>query len=120
MFCPKCGAENTENAGFCQKCGSALTQTASPTSSYSGSSQSAKSPIIAAVLNLFFGVGYLYLGYKKVLGIQTILFVIIMFILFAVIGTFTLGLLELLLAEILAIDGNQKGQGQKGFIGAEL
>lgn len=120
MFCPKCGAENTDNAGFCQKCGNALQAPAPTSSTQSTTTQTAKSPIIAAILNLFFGVGYLYLGYKKVLGIQTILFVIIMLIVFAIVGTFTLGLVELVIAVILAIDGYQKGQGQKGFIGAEL
>ena len=51
---------------------------------------------------------------------MAILFVIIMLIVFAIVGTFTLGLVELVIAVILAIDGYQKGQGQKGFIGAEL
>ena len=131
MFCPKCGAENADNAGFCLKCGNALQlstsgmvgSTAGSGSSYPSApatTQTSKSPIVAGILNLFFGVGNLYQGYKKVLGIQTIIFVILMLIVYAIVGTFTLGIESLLIAVILAIDGYQKGQGQKGFIGAEM
>jgi uncharacterized membrane protein YvbJ len=125
MFCPKCGAENADTAGFCQKCGNALQTTSAgstPSSSYSPTptTRSSKSPIVAAILNLFFGVGYLYLGYKKVLGIQTIIFVILMLIVYVIVGTFTLGIVSLVIAIVLAIDGYQKGQGQKGFISAEM
>ena len=79
-----------------------------------------KNPIIAALLNFFlFGVGYLYLGYKKVLGIQTILFVIIVLVLYIVLGIFTFGILEFVLGIILAYDGYVKAQGQRGYLGAD-
>lgn len=120
MFCPKCGANNSDDATFCQSCGNSLKQAASSPSTLQPNSSTGKSPIVAAILNLFFGVGYLYLGYKKILGLQTIVFVILALIVYAVIGFFTIGLVELLIAVILAIDGYQKGQGQKGFISGEL
>jgi len=76
MFCSKCGTSNQDDATFCSSCGGSLR--AVPGSVLPPSAVQTKSPIIAAILNFFlFGVGYLYLGYKKVLGIQTILFVII-------------------------------------------
>jgi hypothetical protein len=79
-----------------------------------------KSPIIAAILNfIFFGVGYLYLGYKKVLGLPTILFVVIVFIVYIVVGAFTLGLLELVVGIVLGYDGYVKAKGERGFIGTE-
>ena len=83
------------------------------------SSRTGKNPIVAAILNLFFGLGYLYLGYKKVLGIPTFGFVVGMLVVFSLIGFFTAGLISLILAVVLAIDGYQKAQGQKGFIPAE-
>ena len=78
-----------------------------------------KSPIVAAVLNLFWGLGYWYLGYKKVLGIPTFGFVIAMLVVYFLIGLFTFGTISLIIAIVLAIDGYQKGQGQRGFISAE-
>jgi len=78
-----------------------------------------KSPIVAAVLNLFFGLGYWYLGYKKVLGIPTFGFVVAMLVVYAVLGFYTAGIISLIIAIVLAIDGYQKGQGQRGFISVE-
>lgn len=125
MFCPKCGTENSDTSSFCAKCGNELQSTGiGPSIGGSHSArpmaQQTKSPILAAILNLFFGVGYLYLGYKKILGIQTVIFVILMLIIFVIVARFTFGTVSLLIAVILAIDGYQKGQGEKGFIGAEM
>ena len=83
------------------------------------SSRTGKSPIVAAVLNFFFGLGYLYLGYKKILGIRTVGFVVGAFLVFSLLSLFITGLIPLALGIILAIDGYQKAQGQKGFITAE-
>jgi uncharacterized membrane protein YvbJ len=126
MFCPKCGAQNADDATFCQKCGIALGPGSPTISPYSASAPSTnrapsgKSPIVAAILNLIFGIGYLYLGYKKVLGVQTMLFVVILVVAYFVVGFFTFGIISLIIAIVLAIDGYQKGQGEKGFISAEL
>ncbi len=78
-----------------------------------------KSPLAAAVLNLFFGLGYLYLGTKKVLGLSTIVFVALALIIDIILGIFTVGILSFVFAILLAIDGWQKANGGKGFISAE-
>jgi hypothetical protein len=78
-----------------------------------------KNAIVAAVLNFFFGLGYLYLGYKKVLGVPTIVFVVLLLVIYFIVGTFTIGILTFIIAIVLAVDGWQKGSGQKGFISAE-
>jgi hypothetical protein len=78
-----------------------------------------KNALVAAVLNLFFGLGYLYLGYKKVLGVPAIVFVVLVLVIYFVVGLFTLGIVTFILAIMLAVDGWQKGSGQKGFISAE-
>ena len=81
----------------------------------------AKSSIIAAILNLFFGVGYWYLGYRRVLNVPTGVFIIIALIIYIILGLFPfVGILVLLIAIVLAIDGYQKGEGQRGFIQAEM
>jgi hypothetical protein len=74
---------------------------------------------VAAILNLFWGLGYVYLGYKKVLGMPSFAFVVLMIVVYFVFGIFTVGLVPLIIAIVLAIDGYQKANGQKGFIGAE-
>jgi len=125
MFCPKCGAQNPDDATYCKSCGASLqTQSAGapgqmPNASPPASA-STKSPIVAAILNLFWGIGYWYLGYKKVLGIATMLFIILMLIVYFIVGFFTAGIIALIIAVVLAVDGYQKGQGQKGFISAEM
>jgi hypothetical protein len=78
-----------------------------------------KSAVVAAVLNFFFGLGYVYLNYRKVLGVPTIGFVVIAIILYFVLGFFTFGIITFILGVLLAIDGWQKGEGQRGFISAE-
>lgn len=125
VFCPKCGAQNADGVSFCQSCGTRLDAAAAQPASTPGtaapnSPMQGKSPIVAAILNLFFGAGYLYLGYKKVLGVQAIAFVVIALVLYIILGFFTIGILSFVLAILLAVDGWQKGSGQKGFINAEL
>ncbi len=71
------------------------------------------------MLNFFFGLGYVYLGYNKVMGLQTILFVVAMIVVYFLLGIFTVGLVSLVVAVVLALDGYQKGSGQKGFITVE-
>ncbi|MDA4113979.1 MAG: hypothetical protein OK474_08030 [Thaumarchaeota archaeon] len=78
-----------------------------------------KNPWVAAILNLIFGIGYLYLGYKKVLGIPTIAFVFVILVVDIVIGFFTFGLISFIIAIVLAYDGYLKANGGKGYIGTE-
>ena len=78
-----------------------------------------KDPIIAGFLNLFIGLGYLYLGYRKVFGLPTILFVIVLFLIDIVVGIFSFGLVPLILALLLAYDGYIKARGEKGYVNTE-
>lgn len=78
-----------------------------------------KNPWLAAFLNLFFGLGYVYLGEKKVLGAPTIVFVVLALVIFIVLGVFTAGIVSFIFAILLAVDGYQKGSGGKGYISAE-
>jgi len=125
VFCPKCGAQNADGAAFCSSCGNRLD--AAPASSMppasagmpSQGSAQGKSALVAAVLNLFFGLGYLYLGYKKVLGVPAIVFVVLALVIYFIVGLFTIGIVTFIFAILLFVDGWQKGSGQKGFISAE-
>jgi uncharacterized membrane protein YvbJ len=124
MFCPKCGAQNADGVSYCEKCGSPMQSggfqpTYNPTSRSSTSNRGGKNPIVAAILNLFWGIGYWYLGYKKVLGIPTFGFIVGMLVVYFIIGILLTGVVSLIIAVVLAVDGYQKAQGQKGFISAE-
>jgi len=90
-----------------------------PSPHSAGASRMGKSPIIAGILNLFWGLGYWYLGYRKVLGIPTAFFVVLTLIFYIILGYFTAGILTLIIAILLAVDGYLKGEGQKGFISVE-
>lgn len=79
-----------------------------------------KEPIIAAVLNFFlFGIGYIYLGYRRVMGISTILFVILVLIVYILLGLFTFGLLEFVVGIVLGYDGYVKAKGERGILGTD-
>lgn len=126
MFCSSCGAPNVDGARFCNNCGAALVQTpaqpipvlqAAPVTS--GLPPRGRNPWVAAILNLIIGIGYVYLGYKKVLGIPTILFVVVVLVFELVVGLFSFGLLSLLTALILAYDGFVKAKGERGYLGTE-
>ena len=126
MFCSNCGAPNADGASFCSKCGAPLGQATpaaqAPLSSYSNTPAPVtgrKNEWLAAILNLILGIGYLYLGYKKVLGLPTILFVFVVLIIDVVVGLFTIGLVPLVLAILFAYDGFVKAKGQKGYINTE-
>jgi hypothetical protein len=120
VYCPRCGTQNQDGATFCSSCGAPLTQSASmpQAGAAAPSPPQSKNAILAAILNLFWGLGYLYLGYRKVLSIPSVGFVILMVVVYVVLGIFTLGIGSLLLAIILAIDGYQKANGRPGFVGA--
>ena len=129
MFCSKCGAPNSEDAAFCSKCGNPLTTPSKATPSQqsqpaSGAQPPArqsnrKNPIIAGFLNLFVGLGYLYLGYRRVFGLPAILFVIVLLLADIFLGLFTFGLVPLILAILLAYDGYVKANGEKGYVTTE-
>lgn len=121
MYCQKCGASNPDGATFCASCGASLQAAPGPTTYSPGPvAVQRKNAIVAALLSFFlFGVGYLYLGYRKVLGIQTILFVILVLIVYVILGFFTFGLLEFIIGIILAYDSYVKAKGQRGLLGAE-
>ena len=76
MFCPNCGAQNTDTAKFCEKCGTGLTPAApapphpdtrvrgvEPSVSRSGQVVAGKNPTVALVLSLVIpGAGQFYNG----------------------------------------------------------
>jgi uncharacterized membrane protein YvbJ len=119
VYCPKCGAYNSDDATYCASCGYSL-KAAPPGYTQPLYPSQRKEPIIAALLNFFlFGIGYLYLGYRKVMGISTVVFVIVIFIVYILVGFFTFGLLELVLGIFLAYDGYVKAKGERGYLGTE-
>jgi zinc-ribbon domain len=122
VFCPKCGAQNADGAAFCSNCGASLSaspQAPSPPTSGPTGSGSGKSPFVAAFLNLFFGLGYVYLGTRRVLGVPTIAFMVIALVIYILLGIFTAGIVTVIFAIVLAVDGWQKGSGGKGFVSAD-
>lgn len=128
VYCPKCGSQNADDAAYCAKCGNLLPTTLAaapaPASSYPPPAGfqnpvQGKDPYVAALLNLFFGLGYIYLGKNKVLGVPTIVFVLLALVIFIVVSFVTFFLGTLILAILLACDGYEKGRGQKGFVSAE-
>jgi len=129
VFCGKCGAPNDEDASFCVKCGNPLRDLSSATPPQQPQPANVtpppvpqgnrKDPVVAGVLNLFVGLGYLYLGYRKVLGLPTILFVVVYFLVNIVLAFLTLGLVPLILAILPAYDGYVKAKGEKGYVSTE-
>lgn len=129
VYCVQCGAQNADDTAFCKDCGARLTPaqeigrsavlTQQKTPSEPIIPSQGKIPFIAALLNLFFGVGYLYLGYKRVMGVRTIVFVLLLLILYFIGFYLTYGIATLIAAIVMAIDGFQKADGEKGFISAE-
>jgi hypothetical protein len=84
--------------------------------------QASKSGVLGAILNFFFpGLGYWYLGYRKVLGIHPVLFLIMIWIVEAVIAFFitSLGILSLLISLFVAYDAYVKAKGKPGWVNAE-
>jgi len=124
-FCPKCGAENKDNANFCIKCGNTLSigeQIIEPTHGYSmqQASNQGKSPVVPVLLNFFiiWGLGYWYLGIKKVFGVPWyMLFVAQIFVYILAVATagifFVIGLL---INIALAYDVYQKAMLKPGFV----
>lgn len=129
MFCSKCGASNTDEAQFCKACGNPLKSPSdqtplqqaqpSPVSAPPGQPGDKKSPVVAAILNLFIGLGYVYLGYRKVLGLPTLLFVFAVLIIQILLTILTFWLLPLVIAVLMAYDGYVKAEGQRGLVSAE-
>jgi len=114
---------------FCGKCDNPLKNASSATPSQQSQPAYAsrppvqqgnrKSSIVAGFLNLFIGLGYLYLGYRKVFGLPTILFVIIVFLVDVLLTRLTFGLVPLIIAILLAYDGYVKARGEKGYVDTE-
>ncbi len=125
-FCPKCGVENKDNANFCITCGSSLSAGGSindPNRGYSiqQAKNRDKSPIIAVLLNFFiaWGIGYWYLGIKKVFGLPWYSLIITQFFLGFIMGYLGLSFIVFLLLVIniaLAYDVYEKALSKPGFV----
>jgi hypothetical protein len=93
-----------------------------PQQTYPPTIQTSKNGILSAVLNFLFpGLGYWYLGYRKVLGVHPILFLIGIWIvetvLVVLISVFYI--LPLLISLFLAYDAYVKAKGKPGWINAK-
>lgn len=124
MYCPKCGNKNDDGAAFCVNCGGPLSVVPSsirppaqpPTAPIS------QSGVLGAVLNFLFpGLGYWYLGYRKVLGIHPALFLIGIWIVEFIVAFLipTLSFVPLLISLFVAYDAYVKATGKPGWINAE-
>lgn len=129
VFCSECGAKLEEDALFCTECGTALTSIKRGIVIHRATVRQEKSAGIAAISNfLIWGVGYYYLGIKRVSGlpwfILTILVIIlniIYFMYFMRYGEYNIVilLLAIVVSIVLAIDAYQKAEGRPGFIPSE-
>jgi hypothetical protein len=143
MFCPKCGDKNDEGATFCGNCGNPLTSSPSSAKAFTQESappaqtssppqqsypppttQTSKSGVLGAILNFLFpGLGYWYLGYRKVLGLHPLLFLIGIWIVEVVIlyliGTLSF-VVSLLISFFVAYDAYVKAKGKAGWVSAQL
>ena len=129
MYCSKCGANNVDDALFCSSCGSSMTRNPSEAKESAQSihygTQSApsiggKNPAIVAILNFFlFGSGYWYLGFRKILGLSPLIFVLLIFVIYVAAGWLTGGIITFFAALFLAYDGYVKAKGQRGWVSTE-
>jgi len=123
--CPRCGTETPDDSVYCPNCGTLLARAAEAPQAFSAPQtppsgpQADTNPLMAGVLNLFFGLGYVYLGYAKVMRVNAAAFVALMIVLYFVAGVVTDGLASLVIAALLSADGYQKGAGLSGYISAE-
>jgi hypothetical protein len=84
--------------------------------------QTSKSGVLGAILNFFFpGLGYWYLGYKKVIGIHPVLFLIVIWIVEAAISFLIppVFFLSWLISLFVAYDAYVKSKGQSGWVRVE-
>ena len=66
MFCPECGAENSDSASFCRKCGKTFSSEIEPTVKKIPQADDSKSMAIALIISfLFTGLGIAYAGDVK-------------------------------------------------------
>jgi hypothetical protein len=126
VYCPGCGTVASEGSPYCRNCGALLpisspaaaAQPPAPLQVSTRVSEQDRSPLMAAILNLLFGLGYVYLGYNKVTGVHVAVFVALMIAVYFIAGIATDGLLSLIIAVVLAVDGYQKAMGLRGYISA--
>ena len=120
MYCPRCGALNPDGSAFCGACGAnlGLLLTWQPGTPAAGPAGEPSTPILAAILCFLFGIGYVYLNLKSVMGIPAIVFVFAMIAVYFVAGVLTFGVMSFVLGAVLAADGYQKARGGTGFVPA--
>lgn len=120
--CSNCGMENGDNATFCTRCGKALTAPSKmPFIDDLNITPTMKKAGIAIILNffLFWGLGYWYLGCKKVVGQNWYMLIIAQLIVGAISSIVPfLGLIYLAANVALAYDLYEKANGRTGFVPA--
>lgn len=134
IFCSSCGAENKDGANFCMKCGNSLSLEKQNVNSSTTSSinhqevqqtvKYGKNPVVAVLLNffLFWGLGYWYLGIKKIYGLPWYALIGVQFL----IGIIFFGsesslilLISIVVNISLAYDVYQKALSKPGFVPVE-
>lgn len=121
--CSDCGMENDSSAAFCTRCGKEFPapSTKMPNLGDLNITPTMKKTAIAIILNffLFWGLGYWYLGIKKIYGQNWYMLIIPQIIVIVISHLLPfLGIIYLIANLALAYDLYEKANGRPGFIPA--
>jgi uncharacterized membrane protein YvbJ len=121
--CGSCGTDNSDENKFCIKCGSALAVNAVGTAAQGlNESKHSNKGMVAVLLNFFilWGLGYWYLGIKKVFGLPWYALAVVHVLLWTVAlsegDSSGIILVIVLLNFAFAYDVYQKGSGKDGWV----
>ena len=92
MFCPYCGAENSDSASFCSKCGKTFGTEIEPTVKNTPQASDSKNMILALIISFIFtGLGIAYAG-----DVKRGLMIFLVGIVFNILGLAVLAIFSLL------------------------